>query len=176
VQVPATAPPPPRTENHWYGWQTLVVDAGWIMLGVLGSGSNSSAVSVVGIVTYFLGGPVVHWAHGHGAKGAIDLGIRLGAPVVGALLGLGIGGLADHGHTISSDGGGATDGAIVGAVLGAFIGLVGAITVDAAVLANEDVPATSPHARAKTAPSRLVLVPIANVSHDKSTFGFGARF
>jgi hypothetical protein len=145
-----------------------------ITLGIVASGSHQSAISAISGVTYFLGGPIVHWAHGYGAKGAIDLGIRFGAPVVGALLGLGLGSAANS--RPNSDAPGVSDGALVGAVLGAFLGLIAAITVDAAVLATEDVTPTGPQARSKPPLDRFVLVPTASLTPTKTTLGLGLRF
>jgi hypothetical protein len=151
VQPPPPAPPPvayapqgqppmvlqnpgePRMVRvkSWYGWQTLLVDGAAIAMGFAFTSSDSSGVRAIPGLTYLFGPPIVHWIHGHGAKGAGDLGIRFGLPLVAG----GLGALA--GAAAGKDSGGTYTGALVGLVVGVLAGYIGAITIDAAILANE---------------------------------------
>ncbi|MBK8215200.1 MAG: hypothetical protein IPK71_15780 [Myxococcales bacterium] len=116
--------------REWYGYQTLVVDLAGIGM-TAGAAGGGYPLAIAGLATYVVGGPIVHAAHGHGAKVAIDLGIRLGAPTVGGLTGI----LLGCAGGCSGDLGGLA-GAIGGA-FGAGLGVVTAIVIDSAVLARE---------------------------------------
>jgi hypothetical protein len=116
------------TRRHWYGWQTLVVDA-IPALGLIGVAANQRSSDTDGIVialvtTYFLGGPIVHAAHGHVGKALLSVGIRS----LGPLLIL-AGADADNG------GNGAGAPLIVLGVLA----IPAAIAIDSAAIAREDV-------------------------------------
>ncbi len=138
--VVAAPPPPPRveerdlpTESRWYGWQNLLVDGGSVVLGVALRSPAAFAAS------YALGGPIVHWAHGHVGKGFASLGLRVGLPFVAGLIGFAIDASSHNCH--SSDF--CVDG-LAGLVVGSFLGYVGAVVVDSAALANERVPREPP--------------------------------
>jgi len=125
---PQQQPPPesePKLESNWYGWQTLIVDGVWLF--GLSAADEQSATLIVG--TYVLGGPIVHWSHGNVGRGFGSLALRLGAP-----LGLA---LAFASGCDSSDG---DMGCIGSVVAGAALGVVGAVVLDASVLAREEVP------------------------------------
>jgi hypothetical protein len=139
----ADAVVPRRKAGQWYGWQTLVCD------GV----SVLTVVVVVGIGGYLLCAPIVHVAHGRGLIALADLGLRVGAPVAGAFAGAGLGYLADDASGRNSTYGGA---ALVGGVLGFGVGLLGAVIVDAAVLAREDAPLDGREARQ----SQFTILPV----------------
>ena len=117
--------------KSWYGWQTLIVDGAAIAMGFAFSNADANGVRAIPSLTYLFGPPIVHWIHGHGARGAADLGIRFGLPLVAG----GVGALA--GAAAGKDSGGTYTGALVGLVVGVLAGYIGAITIDAAVLANE---------------------------------------
>jgi hypothetical protein len=118
-------------ESHWYGWQTLLVDGGAIGLAVPTHG-------IAFLVGYPLGGPTVHIAHGHAEKGSLDLLVRVGTPVGGALVGALVLYAIAPNHCSSCDV--VQDAWQLGAVYGALLGGVGAMAIDAAVLAREEVP------------------------------------
>lgn len=120
----------PSVEHHWYGLQTLTVDA--LSIGVLAVG-DSKAGTYIGLGGYFLGGPLVHAAHGHVGKACGSLGLRAGAPIVGAIVGYAAERCGDQSEDEDYVCG--TNGAAVGVLIGA----AAAIVVDAAVLAHEDV-------------------------------------
>ena len=66
--------------GEWYGWQTLIADGVAI--------ASTPFVPVVGVGVYLTGAPIVHLAHGNGARAGASLGFRLGAPLVGAVGGV----------------------------------------------------------------------------------------
>ena len=127
----------PEEHEEWYGWQTLTTDAASVTFlvgfGVAAGRSNNDATETVFASAcagaYFLGGPIVHAAHGNWGRAAGSLGLRVGAPFVGSLLGLVIASSTDS----SFD-----DSAGMGAV-GALVGIGTAVVLDAAVLGYETV-------------------------------------
>ena len=149
----ADAPEPrPTTQTSWYGWQTLLADAGAIALwsaayavdeAKYGSSSPQSydvgtnLLVASGVAVYFLGGPAIHWAHGHGRKGLGSLGLRVGLPLGGLIAGALLGSVACG----SSDNEFVPCPVVIGA-LGFLGGAVAAPVVDAAVVARE--PVTEP--------------------------------
>jgi hypothetical protein len=125
-----TAPLPTREEaardarrTHWYGWQTLLVDAGSVVLLFVGAAQ-------AGIVGYIAGPPVVHAVHGQ-AGAAVGSGLlRLTLPVALAMVGL------ELASQVNS-GGNTLGNAFFGFFGGAFVGVVAASTIDASLLAWE---------------------------------------
>src|SRR5512140_417237 len=82
------APPAPSRATHWYGWQTLLVDAGAIGLATVSANSTGAGYGALGL--YAFGGPLVHVLHDRAGIGGLDLGIRVGGPIVLGLIGMGI--------------------------------------------------------------------------------------
>ncbi len=124
--VPADVAPP-RPGRHWYGYQTLIVDAasGVLVLSQLGVESSNAGPVILGGIAYGFGAPLVHAIHGHSRKFWGSFGLRLGAPV-----GLG---LTAEAMCSSSDRQSC-------AVAGLLIGMVAASVIDATAIATEDVP------------------------------------
>jgi hypothetical protein len=152
VAPPASADPAPA-ESSWYGWQTLIVDAGSVAVAALGW--EKQALSAVGVGGYLLGGPIVHAVHGRGISAAGSLGLRLAAPLVGAVIGYEAGGGAcqrakETDRTDPADG----LGAAFGALAGASVGVLGAIILDAALLARETQPSTPSRVQLALGPPR----------------------
>ena len=144
------APAPARTS--WYGWQTLLSDAGaiglWSLAAVVDDaqyGSTSwrsyqawsTALTASGFAVYGLGAPAIHLAHGDAGKAGESLAIRVGLPLGGALLGLLVGATAC----------GASEGEVpcplITGVLGFVAGGIAAMTVDAVLVAREPVRAAT---------------------------------
>jgi len=173
----ADAPEPRQpTQTSWYGWQTLLADAGVIALwsaayavdeAKYGSSSPQSydvgtnLLVASGVAVYFLGGPAIHWAHGHGRKGLGSLGLRVGLPVGGLIAGVLLGSVACG----SSDNEFVPCPAVIGA-LGFLGGAVAAPIVDAAVVAREPV----------TEPTRSQLQAAFVPSGGGGTFVLAGRF
>lgn len=145
--------PPAHTEGGgthrvWYGWQNLLVDVGAFGIAAVGGSLHSDEALLVGAAGYLVGGPLVHAGNGHGAKALGSFGLRAGLPVLGAFVALGLAG------DCSGDSCGGE--AAVYRGFGGFIGLVGAIIIDDAFLAVEDVPSGSSSARFSIAPTVAV--------------------
>jgi hypothetical protein len=99
------------------------------MLVAAAKTTDSGLMVAAGVTDYMIGPPIVHWAHGHVATGFGSLGLRT-LPI---LLG---------GAVIAGGSKGDIENALVGVwVVG--IGAVAAVTIDAAVLAREEVPVTT---------------------------------
>lgn len=128
-----TEPLPPR----WYGYQTIFADGGAIAGGVATGG-------VLFLPGYLLGAPVVHAIHGRPLRGLLDLGLRLGMPLAGAIVVGGSEYLATRNKGLPL---------LTFSVLGAAGGAVAAMAVDATVLAwdegapRKNVLAISPSVR-----------------------------
>ncbi|MGH7435363.1 MAG: hypothetical protein ACRENE_06790 [Polyangiaceae bacterium] len=172
-------PPPEEPQRTWYGWQTLLVDGASFLILFAGTGlagqtetrGEGQALAGLFLVGYLGGGPTVHWAHGHVGRGFGSLGLRVGLPMGGALLGL----LAAASSPASNNG--LTGIADIG--LGFVLGIIAAPIVDAAWLAFDDEPQGEPQ-NARALPA-LRLTPIAGVPRDASgrvapTLGVGGVF
>lgn len=123
-EAPVPLPDRPRQHN-WYGWQVMMADAASVTSVHLGLEQRSEELALLGVGGYFFGGPLVHWAHGHVGKGFGSLGIRVGAPIAGAM---------------------------IGEWEGLALGFVGAWVIDAAALAHENVEEERPKSGWQLAP------------------------
>lgn len=136
----------PDAPQRWYGWQTLIVDAGGLAIGAwIGAserepnedGEIPSHTIGVGAGMYtvgFLGAPFVHVAHGRGLRALGDFALRgLGVPLI-ILPGV----LGWCAATAGSDEGACTE---TGVEVGLIGGSVAAAMIDAFVLGWEDEPA-----------------------------------
>lgn len=119
----------PRTEEVWYGRQTLVVDGLSASFLLTGMATETPELSVTGGLGYIFGGPIVHWAHGEVGRGFGSFGIRLGMPVLGAILFSPL----DSGDQPSGRGPSAS-------AAGFGLGMVGAVLMDVSLLTYERVP------------------------------------
>lgn len=147
--------------EEWYGWQTLTTDAASVTFlvgfGVASGRNNDSTAAVFATAcagAYFLGGPIVHAAHDNWGKAAGSLGLRVGAPFAGALLGL----------VLASAGDGGNDMAGAMSAVGAMLGIATAVTVDAAVLGYETVH------------DEPVVMPAAGTGKNGTWVGVSGRF
>lgn len=156
---PDRAPPvpaaPPVMTRRWYGWQIILTDASAVALTVTGALSESDGLITVGVLTYLFGPPTVHFAHRNVGRGFGSLGLRLGAPFVGALLGVAIANCGEN-----SDFCGMPEAAV--AVTATTLT---AVVIDAAVLAYD----------VEKKPS-LSWAPSVRVSRDGAGLVVGGRF
>jgi hypothetical protein len=112
-----------RPKKVWYGWQTLVVDGAGLLVGALAASNESGGMAGVALLNYSLGAPIVHAAHGEGIRALASVGLRAAVPMAVGLLAYGI-----------SDNSGDESAFYSGLALGA----IGAIALDAGVLAYEE--------------------------------------
>jgi hypothetical protein len=132
--------------TSWYGWQPLLSDAGAVGLWSLAalfddakytSGARradqiaSTATLILGFTAYGLGSPAIHLAHGQLDNVWKSLGLRLGLPVTGAMLGAAVG------FAACSPSDQEVPCPFVGGILGGVAGGVAAITIDSAFIAHE---------------------------------------
>ncbi len=141
----AKAPAAPDGPRHWYGWQTLLVDAGSLVLMPFGG---------AGLVTYAVGPPFVHAAHGRGGPALASVLMRVGLPLVLGAAGLGLGAAATPSNASNN---GVETAPFVGALAGLVLGMFGAMAIDDAVIARE--PGKSASAPRSGAAPGLAVVP-----------------
>jgi hypothetical protein len=144
----------PRT--HWYGWQTLLVDAGSVVLTFTGAGAP------VGIVAYIVGPPVVHAVHGQGGPAVGSALLRLTLPLALAVAGLEVA----NELTPPNSGGNGLGNAYLGLFGGAFVGVAAASAIDASVLAWEPQRPVPTTRGAMPAPPSIAITPMIAPASD----------
>jgi hypothetical protein len=155
-------------ESRWYGWQTLLADGAAVgtVIAAFSAEANrggSTSFYVASASAYSLAAPMVHLFHRRPLVALEDVGIRLGAPAVLALVGYGLG-QGDHASFTPP-------GALEGIALGA-VGVVSAIVFDAAWLASE--PVAQDGAPATT--SRISWSPSLSVTTRGPSLGIAGSF
>jgi hypothetical protein len=107
----------------------LLVDGASIGLFIAGAAGDASPLVGLGAAGYFLGSPIVHFAHGRPGAAVGSLGLHLGLPVIGAGIGL----AAADCHNDHEEGW-----CGVGEMgIGLLLGIVGATVLDTTLLAHE---------------------------------------
>jgi hypothetical protein len=127
VTVVSDGSPPPSSKaptSRWYGWQTLIADGAALV--------TTPIAPLGGFVLYCTGSPIVHLAHGNVKNAGASLGLRVGAPTLGGLIGYGIGRAGDGNS-------GPSYGTAFLAALGILGGGIAAIVVDHAIIAREPI-------------------------------------
>jgi hypothetical protein len=168
---------PPTGKQGWYGWQTLLVFGGSTTValigGIAGGASNSPGVLIGGFTLggagLLLGGPIIHWAHGHTSKGLGALGLNFGMPLVGGGLGVATACIAG-GCGNGSEG----VGILLGLMIGGSAGLIASMVVDVTVLSYEQTD-SGPSIASRKAPTWTIL-PDLKITREKTTFGFAGVF
>jgi hypothetical protein len=155
-------------ETYWYGWQTLIADGtSLVVLPVLGGATQSEALLGMAVGGYFLAPPVIHAVHGRWGMTFASLGIRLGLPTVGVLLGA----AADQDEC------GGDLCLPVGAAIGFIIGIGGAVTIDAALLSDEKIDTEERDAAARAKRRGFAWTPVVGPRKEGGfDVGFGAIF
>jgi hypothetical protein len=130
-------------KTEWYGAPIIATDASALLLGTVGvsaGGGSGLALGFTSFALYAFGGPVIHNVHQQGEKAALDVMMRIGLPLVGTLIGAGIG-AAIAGPQPSCDSRSSfclnlpPVQELEGALVGAGVGIFSASVFDIAVLA-----------------------------------------
>jgi hypothetical protein len=174
VAAPSSADQAPRAiGSSWYGYQLLMTDAFAVMtlagaasVGTNG-GSGSSALSVplgaLGSFVYVGAGAAIHGLHHHSGKAAASVLLRIGSPIVGAIIGA-FAGRAMAARSQPSDGDTVDPQGfleLVGGVMGFGAGMLSAILVDDVFIAV-DRPASDSDAPVAPLPrTALAVTPYA---------------
>ncbi len=116
----------------------VVADAAGIGLMLAGAANNDIKLGFISWAGYALSGPIVHWANGEGARGMGSLGLRIGLPLAGALIGGSLPSRCDNCGGESLGLAPAVPGMLVGAAVGALLASV----IDIGFLAGHDAPRT----------------------------------
>jgi len=143
--------PPTVTREVSYAHQTLAVDgiaAALITAGALQNNPYTALpLILVGAEVYGFGPPVVHFANGETGKGFLSFGLRLGLPMLGAMVGGRLGPkrmvLCDSPAGVGCSGSGSGD-SPVGLVIGVSVGALAAAIIDASYLAHKRVVTLAP--------------------------------
>jgi hypothetical protein len=177
--TPTSMPGMPGVPSRrvWYGWQTLLVYASSVTVGlasgIAGGASDSGFLvaggAVVGGTGLVFGGPIVHWARGNTSRGFAALGLNFGATLASGGVGVGI--ACASGGCSGSFGG---FGILVGMMFGGSVGLITAMIVDVSAL-SYDTKAAPDSSASKRSPGWTIL-PDLKISRDKTTFGFAGVF
>ncbi len=136
------APRPAPTRTTSYGYQTLIADGASLGMVLAGGGSESDGMIALGGIGYLVAAPIVHVVHGRVGIALADAGLRVALPI----------GFAYAGAALERCSPGEELCGVGGAVMGAFLGVGAAVTLDATLLAREQV-------RAEPAPA-LAIAPM----------------
>ena len=152
--------------DRWYGWETLLVDAGAFGLFAAGVRLGSEGIAGTGALVYGAGPPVIHGLRGHAEMGAVDMMVRVFAPLTFGAAGFAI-------DEASSPPCPPTAFVCIrglgGAAVGVLAGYVLAVVVDAGFLAWDSVPKHE-------TPSAVLWSPTVSVAHGGGSVGLGAAF
>ena len=157
---PADAAP---YERQWYGAPMLVADgAALAAFGVAPhlKGTNApTALLVSGLAAYLVVPPVVHLFHDHGDRALGSVALRLGLPVLGAMMGVPLGGSChqDDDSCVAK-----------GLYYGTLIGLGTAAIIDQLMAFDREVPPPRSHA--------LVVAPTLAVNRAGGSIGLVGSF
>ncbi len=160
--VLADGRPESRVGEEWYGWQTLIVDALGLGLGVQlaarGRPSDPDPPAAplfvaTGMYTVgFIGGPIVHFVNRRVGIGFADLGVRLVAPLV--FVGTGVMGACASTAVSRCD--------KTGSEIGFLAGTLAVAAFDALVFGWKDAPAAPAGGQTTVAPRPMPFVmPVA---------------
>jgi hypothetical protein len=157
-------PPPqpqPATRTERYGTTIALVDGLSMAAVVIGAvifvgsvvedddssgsdGALGAAIMIGGGVSMFVGGPYVHYRKGNSSGAWQSLGLRIGLPLVGSLIGVAMQDeCADNGEPCDDETGGSLGG----------IGFLAAMAIEGFVLAKREVAVTYAYPTPYVAPA-----------------------
>jgi len=125
LTAPTTAPAA-SGDTESYALQTLAMDGA--SLALMAAGSKSGAMVGIGLGMYLVGAPAVHLYHHQTAHAGQSMLLRVGLPLIGAVVG--------HAMTANDTEG---DADIAGPALGLMAGAALASVIDAGALARQPV-------------------------------------
>jgi hypothetical protein len=122
---------------------------------------------------YVLAPPIIHFAHGRAGAGFGSLGIRVGMPIGGAVTGAAVGRAVTSGENCYW----ICEGAASGALIGVGVGLLGAVTIDAALFSYEAVkPGAAAGAASRSAKSFVITPAFGPRREGGYDVGIGGSF
>jgi hypothetical protein len=154
VELPAGPPLEPS-----YRRQTVIADGIAMGLLVIGIRTNNEAVGYMSLGTYAGAAPLVHLAHHRPGHAAASLGLRVGLPILGGILGDKLG----RGSRCSGDV--CVDESDEFMAFGVLGGIAAAMVLDTSLLAKED-----------EAPAPAGWSPAIAARRDGITLGFSGSF
>ena len=163
--VPLTPAPPARI---WYGWQVLATDGALAAVTAAALAGDQEDLGEIALLGLLVSGPIVHGVHGKGTRALASLGLRIGLPLAGGLIGLAIADCPPRDPNAFLDLCGVGETA-----LGALGGMAAAITIDS-IWAYEDA-AVTPSPTPAPRPSWSVT-PTVKVSETSAGIGLAGRF
>ena len=149
--------PPARARGAWYGGTVLMFDGAMIATTVGCASLTDSEGCQLPVYGYLLGGPIIHGRHHGWGRAFASLGLRLGLPLAGLFFGLGT-----SGDGLS---------AIGPAAVGAGVGVIAAIAIDASWAYDDAPPPTSP-----VSPPPLAFSPALSLGRGGGAIGLQGRF
>jgi len=162
------------TERVFYGWEilatgevggALVAASVWLPSSEVGTPASTFAF-LIGMPTYAVAGPLVHWGHGHWVKGLASLGLNVAGATIGGIVG----------SAVQCNRQGAPgDCSLKGVFNGLAVAGLTVPLIDAGVLGWEDVQVSDPVA-ARTGSTRVALAPLMSVGPRSLSLGVGGRF
>lgn len=130
VVTPASTEPlaatAPDRELESYRLPLALTDTASLVLIVVGVAGENEGTAGLGTLGYALAGPIFHGAHGHGSRVGASLALRIGLPLMGALIGEHLG----RHHHYHCDFDEICDESSEQAGAGKFLGMLGAVIID----------------------------------------------
>jgi hypothetical protein len=146
----APATPPAR---KWYGYQLMLSDLGSLVTAAALSKSNGGTAGVVGVAGFVAVPAVIHGVHRNVTGAIVSPIVRLGLPVMGALIGAGL-------ESCSPD---EWFCGLGGAIVGGGIGMLTAMILDYS-LAWEHLGASAASDQPTQEPPRLNKPPLVSLT------------
>jgi hypothetical protein len=168
--TPATSAPLPTPE--WYGWQILIADAAVASTWVVADRTGSGKLALLGTFGYLLATPIIHGEHDRLGAAVSSVALRLGAPLMGAFIGL----LVETNQCVNPNAGDEISGFSPCEATGAEVGLFGAMI---AVSIFDIARATTTPGEASWRPSRdpgPAWSPVVVPTSSGTTVGLVGRF
>lgn len=149
--------------RRWYGWKTLLADgisAGTMLTGWLleeRDKTGGELILVGGALGYLFVPGAIHFSHRNAGRAFVSMGIRLGMPLAGAILGASLTSGCDQ--VLCEE---------QGATIGVISGMGAALALDATFLAYE-----RPRGRPQHDVAKARLIPLVSLAPQRALLGIG---